>query len=135
MTNQIHSSLFWLVVDRKFVIGLVIAVIGLPVSADVIQPDQQTSGQMPSNVLFVSPDIDTSWRYTKFGWQDVSNWFRSNAFEPRQTIELLHPLVWSGIVLISVIATMIWASSEWDFARLFQKQEPLGSDGVQPSQE
>lgn len=79
----------------------------------------------PAHVVAVSPDIDTNWRYTRFGWQRVSSWVNPNSYTPRQTLELVHPFVWSGIVLISVIAAMIWSSSEWDLARLFQREDKV----------
>jgi hypothetical protein len=92
-------------------------------------PCDDTVSVASSPQLAVSPDIDTDWRYTKFGWQNAANWVNPNTYVPRQTIQLLHPLVWAGIVLISVLATMIWASSEWELARLFQLDDtPLPRD-------
>jgi hypothetical protein len=85
--------------------------------------------------LSVSPEIDTSWRYTKFGWQNSSSWVSPKAYIPRQTVERLHPFVWAGIVLISVVATMIWASNEWDLARLLRHdKETTELEAVRPSE-
>ena len=75
--------------------------------------------------LSTSADIDSTWRHTKFGWQDSASWPAADSFVPIKTIELLHPVVWAGIVLIAVITTMIWASSEWEIARLFERDEEL----------
>lgn len=74
--------------------------------------------------LSTSPDIDSTWRHTKYGWQDSVGWPSADPYLPIKTVELLHPLVWAGIVLITVMATMIWASSEWEIARLFEDDEP-----------
>jgi hypothetical protein len=60
---------------------------------------------------------DTSWRLTKFGWQDSSAWV-SDAFAPHPTLELIHPATWALLVLLSVIVATIWASNEWEFERL-----------------
>lgn len=72
-----------------------------------------------THTLATSAEIDTTWRHTKFGWQDSAHWSVGDSFAPVKTIEFLHPFVWAGTVLIAVIATMIWASNEWEIARLF----------------
>jgi hypothetical protein len=82
------------------------------------------SMQLDDNrTLATSSDIDSTWRHTKFGWQDSAFWRPADSFRPVKTIELLHPFVWAGIVLIAVIATMIWASSEWEISRLFESDD------------
>lgn len=128
MAPQPQSSVSFLAISCTLSLGVLLAIFWFPGFADATQSNGVTS----SNALSVSTDIDTNWRYTKFGWQNASNWVSPKAYVPRQTIELLHPLVWAGIVLISVLATMIWASSEWDFARLFshddEATEPLQLD-------
>ncbi len=82
----------------------------------------QIDGSRPRG-LATSADIDSTWRHTKFGWQDSARWPVADSFAPVKTIELLHPFVWAGIVLFAVIGTMIWASSEWEIARLFGSDE------------
>lgn len=67
-------------------------------------------------------EIDTTWRHTKHGWQDSSRW----VIETMPTGPLLgtiHPVVWAGLVLIAVVGMMLWASEEWEFARLFGEQD------------
>jgi hypothetical protein len=68
-------------------------------------------------------DIDSTWRHTKFGWQDSASWPVADSYVPVKTIEQVHPFVWAGTVLLGVIATMIWASSEWEIDRLFENDE------------
>ena len=73
-----------------------------------------------THVLSTSPEIDTTWRHTKYGWQDSARWPVADAFTPSKTVELLHPIVWAAIVLLSVVTSTIWASNEWETARLFR---------------
>ena len=78
--------------------------------------------------LVISSEVDTKWRRTKNGWQDPATWPAGAQFAPIKPFESVHPFVWAGIVLFSVIATMIWASSEWEVAQLFD-QETTESSG------
>jgi hypothetical protein len=80
-------------------------------------------GGKTRHTLSTSADIDSTWRHTKYGWQDSASWPSADSFVPIKRIELIHPFVWAGIVLITVIATMIWASSEWEIARLFETDD------------
>jgi hypothetical protein len=82
----------------------------------------QVDGSRPRTIA-TSADIDSTWRHTKYGWQDSASWPVADSYVPVKTIEMLHPFVWTGTVLIAVIAAMIWASSEWEIARLFQRDE------------
>lgn len=77
-----------------------------------------------------SADIDSTWRHTKHGWQDSATWHAADSYVPVKTIEQLHPFVWAGTVLIAVIAVMIWASSEWEIARLFENHEEPSASSV-----
>jgi hypothetical protein len=74
-----------------------------------------------SSSLETSSAIDTTWRHTKFGWQDSAGWSAADSYRPQQAFELLHPLIWAAIVLISVIGTMILASSEWEVKQLLRR--------------
>ena len=78
-----------------------------------------------SRTIATSADIDSTWRHTKYGWQDSASWPAADTYVPVKAIEMLHPFVWAGTVLFAVIATMIWASSEWEIARLFQRDREL----------
>jgi hypothetical protein len=73
--------------------------------------------------LATHSEIDTTWRHTKLGWQDSAAWPAADTFAPQKKFELLHPFVWAAVVLITVIGTMIWASSEWEFNRLFENSD------------
>ena len=74
---------------------------------------QKNSGTPPVNDY-----ADNGWRLTEIGWQDSTTWF-VDSFRPRQIFELVHPLVWSMMVLILVIGAMVWSSNEWQIGRLF----------------
>jgi len=82
--------------------------------------NQQIQKNAPTSIS-TSKEIDTTWRHTKLGWQDSRRW-PVNTYVPRKTVELLHPFTWAAIVLISVVATTIWASDEWEIARLFGEE-------------
>ena len=73
----------------------------------------------------ISTEIDTTWRYTKDGWQDASGWQVPDSFTPVQTFELVHPFVWATIVLLAVIATLIWASNESEIAGLLPESQSV----------
>ncbi len=70
--------------------------------------------------LTSSAKLEMGWRQTKFGWQDSNYWF-NESFTPPPLFEAIHPLIWAGLVLIAVISTMIWASEEWDWSRLWER--------------
>jgi len=70
------------------------------------------------STLVLSSEIDTTWRHTREGWQDTSHWSSEDTFVPQPFAELIHPLVWTGLVLLAVIVLMVWASSEKEVARL-----------------
>ena len=93
-------------------------VCSLTMASGVVQVD----GSNP-RAIATSAEIDSTWRLTKFGWQDSARWPSADSYVPVKTIEMLHPFVWAGTVLIAVIASMIWASSEWEIARLFKRDE------------
>ena len=79
---------------------------------------------LPQTDTLSLPNSETvsGWRRTSQGWEDSSRWF-SESDAPPQLLELVHPLVWTMLVLIAVISVMIWASEEWELARLFGKEE------------
>ena len=74
------------------------------------------------NAPMLSPDIDTDWRYTKKGWQQIGGLYQDN-FAPIRTFESVHPFVWAATVMIAVVATTVWASSEWEIARFHRDDE------------
>ena len=90
----------------------------MQVGTGMYQGTQFLAQDLKPSAFTTSAEIDTTWRHTKHGWQDSARW-PVETFVSRKTIELLHPFTWAAIVLISVVATTIWASSEWEIARLF----------------
>ena len=67
-------------------------------------------------------EIDTNWRYTRFGWQDSSFWQRTPAdLEPR-TIDRISPVLFSIDIILAVLGAMIWASEDWQVDRLFGRE-------------
>ena len=87
-----------------------------------IEPNELAATQIePTNVM-LSPDIDTDWRYTKNGWQQVGGLYRQE-FAPIRTFESIHPFVWAATVMMAVVATALWASSEWEIARFYRREE------------
>ena len=73
--------------------------------------------------------ISSTWRRTRYGWEDSSKWVTAKPIRFERRIELIHPLAISGIILLSSIGMLIWASEEWDTERLFsrstKKSKPL----------
>ncbi len=83
------------------------------------------SSSQPDDVLQLSPDIDTDWRYTKDGWQQMGDQYR-DSFAPLRTFESVHPFIWAAAVVMAVASVTIWAASEWEIARFSNR------DHIQP---
>ena len=62
----------------------------------------------------------TMWRYTNEGWQDISALMPREP-APENPLRRIHPLVWASSILLGTISMTVWASSEWDVSRLFEK--------------
>ena len=89
----------------------------------LIEPNELTATQIErTNAPMLSPDIDTDWRYTKNGWQQISVLYREE-FAPIRTFESVHPFIWAATVMMAVVATTLWASSEWELARFHQRRD------------
>jgi len=106
-------------VTFAFVVTFVLATMIIE-SAYSCDGDSSTSGQ--ADVLHLSPDIDTDWRYTTEGWQQMGDQYR-DSFVPLRTFEAVHPFIWAGAVLMAVVSVTIWASNEWEIARFSQQDE------------
>jgi hypothetical protein len=78
---------------------------------------------------------ETSWRLTRLGWQDSSRWY-VDTFTPQPSVELIHPLLFAALVLIVVAMALVWASSEWEYGRLFGHRDDAGrgTDGRHPTE-
>lgn len=90
--------------------------------AALVEPNKLAGQTKPTNAPMLSPDIDNDWRYTKNGWQHISGLYREE-FIPIRTFESIHPFVWAGTVMMAVVATTLWASSEWEIARFNRLEE------------
>ena len=100
-----------------------VSVLDLPIRWNQSVSGSQVKEQIGNNVTVISSEIDTPWRYTNQGWQRANEWNSNVQFEPLRTFELVHPFVWAASVLLAVISTAIWASSEWEIARLLGRDE------------
>ena len=77
----------------------------------------------PLALLYQEPANVKNWRKTRKGWEESSKWVQAESIEYERKIELVHPLSVSGIILLSSIGMLIWASEEWDTERLFSSRE------------
>lgn len=64
--------------------------------------------------------LDTSWRYTKLGWQNSAHWDRPAI--PKPMAAEIHPFVWTAMVLLAVLTLMIWSSPQKEVDSLVFKK-------------
>ena len=83
--------------------------------------DQSSAQLIEPNNAVLSPEIDLDWRYTKNGWQHIGE-LRHDKFALLRTFESIHPFIWAATVMLAVVATTVWASSEWEIARLWKEE-------------
>ena len=83
--------------------------------------DQTGSQLIQPSPPALSPDIDMEWRYTKDGWRHIGEMY-PDRFAPVRTFESIHPFVWAATVMMAVVGTTVWASSEWEIARLWKEE-------------
>ena len=103
----------------KIAASITFAIVSLTITAVCLF----ASGVMQAEpVLKQAVGSGSSWRMTKFGWQDSTAWM-SDSFVPQPTLELVHPVILATLVLLTVLAATIWACSEWEYARLFRNAE------------
>ena len=67
-------------------------------------------------------ELDTHWRYTRFGWQDSSFWQRTPAELGPRTIDRISPVLFSIDIILAALGTMIWLSDDWQVDRLFGRK-------------
>lgn len=58
------------------------------------------------------------WRYTNEGWQDVASLIEPQP-ESSPVLEKVHPLVWTGVIVLGVSMLMVFASNDEDVEGLF----------------
>ena len=87
-----------------------------------VEPNKLAATQIePTNRAMFSSEIDTDWRYTKQGWRRIGGLYREE-FAPIRTFESVHPFIWAATVILAVVATTVWASSEWELARFSRRK-------------
>jgi hypothetical protein len=59
----------------------------------------------------------TPWRMTRYGWQDSSTWMLPATVPYERRIELIHPVSFATLVLLSAMGAVIWASEEKEWQR------------------
>jgi|GEM_PF-4379008 len=97
----------------RFLILLMI----IPVSAVITFP--AVGHRQEDAVLFQSDSGDngTAWRHTRFGWEDSTHWEPVTDLRP-ELVPGMHPLAWAGLLTLSVLVLLVWASEEDEVAQL-----------------
>ena len=67
-------------------------------------------------------ELDTHWRYTRYGWQDSSFWNRTPAEMGPRTVDRISPVLFSIDIILAAIGAMIWVSDDWQVDRLFGRK-------------
>ncbi len=68
---------------------------------------------------------ESTWRYTKYGWQDSATWVRQQDVPFERRVELIHPLALTGVILLSVGGMLLWAAEEWEVAHLLEGESSI----------
>ena len=66
---------------------------------------------------------ESNWRMTRFGWEQTNNWARPTSPLIERRIELVHPVIFSVLIVLLSVAFLIWATEEYDWDRLTKKRE------------
>ena len=66
------------------------------------------------------PSVETPFRKTRLGWQDSRRWSRPADIEFERRVELIHPVVVAGLIVLASFAALLWSAEEWDAVRLLQ---------------
>ena len=61
-------------------------------------------------------ELTSPWRKTKFGWLDSTRWDRPEPVAEERRIELLHPLLFSALMILVTIGFLIWSTEEQQWA-------------------
>ena len=70
--------------------------------------------------LQISAQEESPWRKTRFGWMDSTRWDRPEPVAYERRIELVHPLLFSAIIILVTTGFLIWSSEERDWAEIFE---------------
>ncbi len=76
-----------------------------------------------SDRLVAQDGVESKWRRTRFGWVDTSRWYHPPAVEYERRIERIHPLVFAALLVLFAVGTLIWASEEYQWARLVHRKK------------
>ena len=61
--------------------------------------------------------LSTSWRYTRNGWEDSSQWTRPPVVRVDYGIHHVNPVLIGLQILLLSAGAAIWASDEWEVAQ------------------
>lgn len=67
-------------------------------------------------------ELDTHWRYTRYGWQDSSIWKRTPADLGPRIVDRINPVLFSIDVILAALGAMILASDNWQVDRLLGRK-------------
>lgn len=79
----------------------------------------------------VSKSLDTPWRFTRYGWQDSSQWERASFSKPAAAT--IHPFVWTAMVMLATVGVLVWASNEVEIDSLLRRQSPTRQEPANKS--
>jgi hypothetical protein len=68
--------------------------------------------------LTSAPEIGTSYRWTKNGWEDSSKW-RNYSYSVSPLLDAIHPLIWAGLMLALALFFLFGFSSQEEIDELF----------------
>lgn len=69
-----------------------------------------------------SAQEESNWRKTRYGWVETSAWDRPATYSFERRIELVHPLIFTALVVLFSIAALIWATEEYDWGQITCKR-------------
>jgi hypothetical protein len=99
------------------VLFLSAACLTIPNSVSGFQEDDSGKSQ------FAADDSGTTWRHTRFGWEDSRHWEPVTDLRP-EPMPGMHPLAWAGLLTLSVLVMVVWASESDEVAALLPGAVP-----------
>lgn len=74
----------------------------------------------PNQEATALPAENPGWRSTALGWQASAKRRFPDKVRYERSIELIHPLVLTLLILFASLAALFWSAEEWEFVRLVQ---------------
>lgn len=108
---------------------MLLAILALPlkVKTFVGSPEVVAVIQAPQSEITLANGAESrtaaSWRFTNQGWTDMSRLDRPQRIKFERRIELVHPLVFTILVILVASGLLIWASEEWHWAQATGQQK------------